>query len=63
MPLYEYRCTACSDRFEEFRPVDAEPPACPACGGASERVFTAPNTEWKPGNVRWDALPSRGFDP
>jgi putative FmdB family regulatory protein len=32
MPLYEYRCRTCDDRFELRRPMSAanEPAACPA---------------------------------
>ena len=34
MPLYEYRCASCDDRFEEFRSFsDADHGvSCPACG-------------------------------
>ena len=63
VPLYAYRCETCGEPFDEFRPVDSEPPPCPACGGSSKRVFTAPNTEWKPDNVDWNAVSSRGWDP
>lgn len=44
MPVYEYRCPACAQRFSKLvRRVsaDAPTPACPACGGASERVLSA----------------------
>jgi putative FmdB family regulatory protein len=32
MPIYEYRCEACGERFEELVSADAAPPACPRCG-------------------------------
>lgn len=40
MPLYEYRCEACSKVFESYtRPSDEGKNAtCPVCGGASEKV-------------------------
>ena len=40
MPLYEYRCGACSRIFESYTRLSDEgkSPACPACGGASEKV-------------------------
>jgi putative FmdB family regulatory protein len=41
MPIYEYRCASCSERFEELvrRPEDAV--ACPECGGAEvERLLS-----------------------
>jgi putative FmdB family regulatory protein len=32
MPLYEYQCRACGERFEALvRPSDTEPPGCPSC--------------------------------
>lgn len=40
MPLYEFRCTDCQERFEEQIPY-GELPACPGCGAAAtERVLT-----------------------
>lgn len=33
MPLYDFQCPACGNRFEARTPVD-EQPACPACGQA-----------------------------
>lgn len=33
MPLYEYQCAACANRFEELMSASAaEAPACPVCG-------------------------------
>ncbi len=35
MPIYEYRCRACGDTFEQLRPLgDADAPISCACGGA-----------------------------
>lgn len=36
MPLFEYRCRACGERFEELRSAgdDGPRPECPACGSA-----------------------------
>ena len=32
MPTYDYECTACGHRFEEFQSISAEPlTKCPAC--------------------------------
>lgn len=50
MPMFEYVCRACGERFEEIRSRDLEQPApvCPACG--SEQViklfssFASPST-------------------
>ena len=46
MPIYEYTCTTCQNRFERLRPMsqmDDEAP-CPDCGSESQRqlsVFAA----------------------
>ncbi|GBD10892.1 hypothetical protein HRbin23_00542 [bacterium HR23] len=42
MPLYEYRCTVCGNRFERLRPFSQvnEPAACPDCGGESRRLLS-----------------------
>jgi putative FmdB family regulatory protein len=54
VPIYEYRCTACDERFEELVPAGSESPACTACGSNEvERLFSAFATEWKPSNVNW----------
>lgn len=40
MPLYEYRCGACSKVFESYmRPSEeGKRAACPACGGDSKKI-------------------------
>ena len=41
MPLYEFTCERCGERFEELVPAGASPP-CPACGGPDvRRIFSA----------------------
>lgn len=41
MPRYDYRCTACDERFEVERKIDeAGAESCPACGSPAKRVFT-----------------------
>ena len=41
MPIYEYRCGSCAERFEELvRKLDETPP-CPDCGSADvERLLS-----------------------
>ena len=39
MPLYDFACEACDALFEAWA-KPGEAPACPACGGASRRLFT-----------------------
>jgi putative FmdB family regulatory protein len=40
MPIYEYECTACKERFERSQRF-TDPPVteCPACGGPVRRVL------------------------
>ena len=42
MPIYEYACTTCRNRFERMRSMDSfeEPAACPDCGGPSARALS-----------------------
>lgn len=48
MPVYEYRCTSCAERTEAQQHV-GDPPLskCPRCGGALERVVSAPALQFK----------------
>jgi len=41
MPVYEYQCKSCDDRFE-LRQKFADPPAtvCPACGGSVKKLIS-----------------------
>jgi putative FmdB family regulatory protein len=40
MPLYEYECQGCSNRFEvRQRVVDEPVSVCPSCGGPTKRLF------------------------
>ena len=44
MPMFEYVCRACGERFEELRSVRDEGPgpACPACGSEEvAKLFSA----------------------
>lgn len=45
MPVYDYRCTACQAVQAEFRTVEHrhETPKCSSCGGATEKVISAPS--------------------
>jgi putative FmdB family regulatory protein len=37
MAIYEFRCPACDDRFEELVPAGTERAACPKCGSRDGR--------------------------
>lgn len=42
MPIFEYRCTACGERYETLvSRADRATPHCPRCGAArAERLFS-----------------------
>jgi putative FmdB family regulatory protein len=63
MPIYEYRCDGCGERFEEYLSTSTKPaPPCPACGSAKvERLLSKINTEWLPSDVAWDRV-GRSWD-
>jgi putative FmdB family regulatory protein len=42
MPIYEFECEKCGNRFEELVGSDAPDPACPACGAAEARRLISP---------------------
>ncbi|HLF71333.1 MAG TPA: FmdB family zinc ribbon protein [Dehalococcoidia bacterium] len=48
MPLYDYKCTACSNRFELRQGFDAAPrQPCPECGQEAKRVLYPPPIVFK----------------
>ena len=69
MPMYDFHCTACGYEFEDVIPPDASCPACPQCGGVTERLVSAPNLKhgampFKVGPVRpMPPKPLRGGGP
>jgi len=41
MPIYEYRCRVCDNRFELLRSFsDTSPVTCPKCGGEVKRLIS-----------------------
>ncbi|HET6173215.1 MAG TPA: zinc ribbon domain-containing protein [Gaiellales bacterium] len=61
MPIYEYRCAGCDDRFEELVSASAtSAPPCPSCGATgAKRLFSMFATEWFPSNVSWHNMPGK----
>lgn len=49
MPLYEYECDACGQRFELIQKYsDGPPEACPKCGkGPVQRLQSSPAIQFK----------------
>ena len=48
MPLYEYQCDACGNRFEKIVKF-SDPPleACPSCGGKVQKLVSSPAIQFK----------------
>ncbi len=48
MPMYEYKCASCGDVFEVMQKFSDEPlHEHPGCGGAVERLISAPALQFK----------------
>lgn len=48
MPMYEYKCASCGDVFEVMQKFsDAPLHEHPGCGGAVERLISAPALQFK----------------
>lgn len=48
MARYDYRCTSCGTVFEVEHGMSERPAiACPTCGNAAEKVFSASGIEFK----------------
>ena len=48
MPLYEYQCDACENRFERIQKF-SDPPieVCPTCGGHVRKLLSSPAIQFK----------------
>jgi len=48
MPLYEYKCQKCRNRFERIERASSQHDGvCPKCGGAAHRLLGAPALQFK----------------
>jgi putative FmdB family regulatory protein len=57
MPIYEFLCAGCGERFEELVAVDTESATCPVCRTkGADRVLSAQATPFRlvkgPGDTR-----------
>jgi putative FmdB family regulatory protein len=57
VPVYEFRCGSCGERFSELVPMGTEAAPCRSCGAdAAERVLSAPAPQQRlvrsPGGAR-----------
>lgn len=44
MPIYEYQCTRCNNKFEVFHRIEEEAnPACPKCLGQARKIMSPTN--------------------
>ena len=48
MPLYEYQCETCQQRFEKIQKF-SDPPieTCPSCGGRVQKLLSSPAIQFK----------------
>ncbi len=48
MPLYEYECESCGERFERIQKF-SDPPVevCPSCGGTVKKLLSSPAIQFK----------------
>jgi putative FmdB family regulatory protein len=42
VPIYEFECDDCGERFEELMGAGAGAPACPSCGSTATRRLLSP---------------------
>ena len=48
MPLFEYECTKCGNRFEKIQKFsDPKTRSCPKCKGKAQRLASAPAIQFK----------------
>jgi putative FmdB family regulatory protein len=48
MPLYEYQCESCANRFERIQKFsDPLVDTCPACGGTVKKLLSSPAIQFK----------------
>ena len=47
LPLYEFECEACGQRFERIQKFSASAPDCPECGEKTRRLLSAPAIRFK----------------
>ena len=48
MPLFEYECTKCGNRFEKIQKFsDPKTRTCPKCKGKAQRLASAPAIQFK----------------
>jgi len=48
MPMYEFDCESCGERFEDLVPAGTQTTECRLCGsGDTQRVLSAHGAPWK----------------
>lgn len=55
MPIYDFQCAACANRFEQLVKPDESPP-CPACGAAGAERLSSFSATVSTGKTRARAL-------
>ncbi|MFN8151275.1 MAG: zinc ribbon domain-containing protein [Solirubrobacterales bacterium] len=64
MPIYEFECAECGERFEELSAAGTETATCPACGaaGAERRLSSFGLSRQPTANQRRRMEDKRGTD-
>lgn len=44
MPLYDFKCNSCNNKFTVLQKIIDPKPACPTCGGIVEKLVSAPGS-------------------
>lgn len=62
MPIYEYRCSTCSHKFEKLQPMTADGADCPVCEQPARRAISvfASTSRSEEGATDFSALPPLG---
>lgn len=40
MPIWEYECTLCGEKFQDFRSSTDPDPLCPKCNGKTKKLIS-----------------------
>lgn len=43
MPLYEFVCSKCGNKFDDIVSIDTKEAVCEKCGGVADKVMSAPS--------------------
>jgi putative FmdB family regulatory protein len=61
MPIYEYKCQSCGERYEKLHKFN-DPPCkkCPHCGGPLKKLISSPAIQFKGNGFYITDYPKKG---